>query len=91
VALKATSALWRFRSSAHRPPPLGNPSNLWLATLAWVALFNERRLMEWRGHVSPAGGEANCYPRLEGPGPYAAWLRPTSLRDTQGQFKVLAA
>jgi transposase InsO family protein len=56
----------------HRRAPWKSRQSLELATLAWVAWFNEHRLMEWLGHIPPAEAEANYYRRLEALVPEAA-------------------
>ena len=50
----------------HRRGPWKSRQSLELATLAWVAWFNEHRLMGSLGHISPAEAEANYYRRIEG-------------------------
>jgi transposase InsO family protein len=56
----------------HQRAPWKSRQSLELATLAWVAWFNEHRLMEWLGHIPPAEAEANYYRRIEAPIPEAA-------------------
>lgn len=56
----------------HRRGPLKFRQSLELAALAWVACFNEHRLMEWLGDITPAEAEANYYCRIERLAPEAA-------------------
>ena len=50
----------------HRRGPWQSRQSLEPATLAWVAWFNEHRLMGSLGRISPAEAEANYYSRIEG-------------------------
>jgi len=53
------------------------------ATLEWVDWFNNRRLLEPIGGIPPAEAEARYYAQLKHAA-LAAWLKPTSLRQTRG-------
>jgi hypothetical protein len=46
------------------PQPWKNRESVELATLEWVAWFNNHRLLESSGYVPPAEAEANYYRRL---------------------------
>ena len=48
----------------HRQAPWKNREALELATLEWVAWFNNHRLLGSIGYIPPAEAEANYYRRL---------------------------
>ena len=64
----ATTMLWPRRSNGlykaeviHRRGPWKNVQAVELATLEWVCWFNNHRLLEPLGYISPAEAEANYY------------------------------
>jgi transposase InsO family protein len=48
----------------HRRAPWKTKESVELATLEWVAWFNNHRLMEPPGYIPPAEAEANYYRQL---------------------------
>ena len=48
----------------HRRAPWKTRESVELATLAWVAWYNNHRLMEPLGYIPPAEAEANYYRRI---------------------------
>jgi hypothetical protein len=57
------------------------------ATLTWVDLFNNRRLLEPIGNIPPAETDERYYAMLQEQA-MAAWLEPNSLRQTRCGSKV---
>jgi len=49
----------------HRQGPWKTRQSLELATLEWVAWYNDKRLMECLGDIPPAEAEANDYRRIK--------------------------
>lgn len=49
----------------HRQGPWKTLQSLELATLEWVAWYNDKRLMECLGDIPPAEAEANYYRRIK--------------------------
>ncbi len=61
------------------------------ATREWVDWFNNRRLLEPIGNITPAEAEANFYTALENE-PMAAQLTKISLRQTRsGSWRPCAS
>jgi transposase InsO family protein len=50
----------------HRRAPWKTKEAVELATLQWVAWFNNHRLLEPIGYIPPAEAEANYYRQLAG-------------------------
>ena len=64
----------------HRRAPWKTKEAVEFATLEWVSWFNNHRLLEPVGYISPAEAEANYYRQLGNQAvPMAAQLKPNSL------------
>jgi transposase InsO family protein len=64
----------------HRRAPWKTKEAVEFATLEWVSWFNNHRLLEPIGYISPAEAEANYYRQLGNQAvPMAAQLKPNSL------------
>ena len=69
----------------HRRAPWKTKEAVELATLEWVAWFNNHRLLEPIGCIPPAEAEANHFRRLASQAAtVAAWLKPNSLHEFRG-------
>ena len=60
----ARSGSFLLCAQHHRRAPWKTKESVELATLEWVAWFNNHRLMEPLGYIPPAEAEANYYRQL---------------------------
>lgn len=72
----------------HRRVPWKTRESVELATLEWVAWFNNHRLMAPLGYVPPAEYEANYYRQLEQQA-MSAWLKRRGLHGSRGGSVML--
>jgi putative transposase len=68
----------------HRRAPWKTKEAVELATLEWVAWFNNHRLLEPIGYVPPAEAEANYRQLASQAVAVVAWLKPNGLHESRG-------